>query len=129
MPMPRVVLPIVTRAEARARVSARGEQRKSLTLLECLWTSTRSVAVLEGTRDEASDWIWTEPEEFEEIAHRLRFYAEGLEAAAQNGPNTEMASSGPPASIDDMARMPAAAVLTLVGGTCTACHKSYRFKR
>jgi cytochrome c556 len=92
---------------------------------------------------EATDAVWEDWERFIMIADRLETLAVALEAGATNGlmkegmggmmnsgTMQEMMAGGMSMPIDGstLAAMPADALFTMIGNTCSACHEKFRAK-
>lgn len=100
-----------------------------------------------GMPSMATDTVWTDGEEFAELAARLGEYGEGLALASVNPPAmgatmTDMmgtdtmmgadtdAMMGAETAMDaiDFASMPVDAAFEMVSQTCSACHSKYRME-
>jgi cytochrome c556 len=96
-----------------------------------------------GMPSEATDAVWEDWERFTMIADRLETLAVALEAGATNGlmkdgmggmmnsgTMQEMMAGGMSMPIDGstLAAMPADALFTMIGNTCSACHEKFRAK-
>lgn len=106
----------------------------------------------DGMPSEAKSSVWTDWEEFEELAEQLHRLSEGLAMAADNGLMTASSSTGDVGSMmgtgnmmgagttmggnmmddigtmgfEELAEMPADGVFTMISQTCSACHTKYR---
>ncbi|WP_461433383.1 c-type cytochrome [Hoeflea alexandrii] len=96
-----------------------------------------------GMPSEATDAVWEDWERFTMISNRLETLAVALEAGAGNGlmkdgmggmmnsgTMQEMMAGGMSMPMDEgqLAAMPADALFTMIGNTCSACHEKFRAK-
>lgn len=96
-----------------------------------------------GMPSEATDAVWEDWERFTMISDRLETLAVALEAGAGNGlmkdgmsgmmnsdTMQEMMAGGMSMPMDEgqLAAMPADALFTMIGNTCSACHEKFRAK-
>ena len=85
-----------------------------------------------GMPSEARDEIWSQWNEFEQIAMRLEILAGGLAEAADNGLMKDMGghamNHGDHLDPAMLAAMPADGVFMMIGKTCSACHEKFRQK-
>lgn len=101
-----------------------------------------------GAPSEAKETVWTQWEEFSELAERMGVFAEGLAGAADNGlmssnggagmmGNGAMMGSGTMMgggammggemmTAEQIASMPADSAFTMVTQVCSACHTKFR---
>ncbi len=101
----------------------------------------------DGGPSEAKVTIWTDWEEFEELAEQLHILSEGLSEAADNGLKIAGGDGGATMDgstmmggqsmmgagsmmnvmgIEELSQMPADRVFMMVSQTCAACHTKYR---
>lgn len=95
-----------------------------------------------GMPSAAKDTVWTDADEFAELAERLGEYGEGLALASDNPPamgaaamsdmmgadTDTMMGAEPAMDAIDFASMPVDAAFEMVSQTCSACHSKYRME-